>query len=118
MREDEHEEDEELLKSVVGFVFFGVPHHGMTTESLVPLFQDQPNRALLESLGKNSDLLSRLQKDFDKAISAQHPEVVSYYETESSPTACKVSIRRSFFFFFGGSPLPKLNKNPSTLTIR
>ncbi|KAL1632717.1 hypothetical protein SLS56_003414 [Neofusicoccum ribis] len=82
-----------MLKSTLAFLFFGVPHQGLAIESLVPLVKDQPNRALLESLNKNSALLQRLDRDFNKAFGARYPHVMSFYETEKSPTAVKVSSR-------------------------
>lgn len=89
MRDDGNEHDTPTLDSIFAFLFFGVPHSGMATESLVSLVKNQPNRALLESLGKNSALLSRLQKDFKSAFSVNPPRVVTYFETEKSPTALK-----------------------------
>lgn len=84
------EEDASILNSISGFLFFGVPHQGMAIESLVPLVQDNPNRSLLESLNKNSALLRRLEKEFSNAFGARCP-IVSFYETEKSPTAVEVS---------------------------
>lgn len=90
MSEDRCEQDVWVLQSITAFLFFGVPHQGMATGSLVPFVGDQPNRALLESLGRNSDLLQRLQRDFDRAFGVEIPKVVSYFETVTSPTAVKV----------------------------
>lgn len=91
MNEDRYDQDVSILQSIAAFIFFGVPHQGMAVGSLVPLMGDQPNRALLESLGRNSDLLKRLQRDFDRAFGTEVPKVVSYFETITSPTAIKVS---------------------------
>ncbi|TPX16068.1 uncharacterized protein E0L32_004063 [Thyridium curvatum] len=77
------------LEGVLGFVFFGVPHLGMATRSLVPLVNNQPNRCLVESLNKNSAFLQHLDNDFNKMISGKGPKVVSFYETEESPTAAR-----------------------------
>ncbi|KAF5619615.1 ankyrin protein [Fusarium sp. NRRL 25303] len=76
-----------ILNDVSGFAFFGVPHRGLEVKCLVPLVKDNPNRALLESLNKNSSLLDHLQNDFDKISKARSLSVVSFYETEKSPTA-------------------------------
>ncbi|KAB2572339.1 Agglutinin [Lasiodiplodia theobromae] len=89
MSEDRYDQDVSILQSIAAFIFFGVPHQGMAVGSLVPLMGDQPNRALLESLGRNSDLLKRLQRDFDRAFGTEVPKVVSYFETITSPTAIK-----------------------------
>lgn len=85
------EEDVSILNCISGFLFFGVPHQGMAIESLVPLVQDNPNRSLLESLNENSALLQRLEKEFSNAFGAICPQIVSFYETERSPTAVEVS---------------------------
>jgi hypothetical protein len=91
LKEEMNEEDASILNSISGFLFFGVPHQGMAIESLVPLVQDNPNRGLLESLNKNSALLQRLEKEFSNAFGARCPRIVSFYETERSPTAVEVS---------------------------
>lgn len=91
MNEEGDEKDALMLTSISGFLFFGVPHLGMAIESLVPLVKDYPNRGLLESLNKNSALLQRLEKEFSNAFSAKCPRVISFYETEESPTAVKVN---------------------------
>jgi hypothetical protein len=91
LKEEMDQEDASILNSISGFLFFGVPHQGMAIESLVPLVQDNPNRSLLESLNKNSALLLRLEKDFSNACNARCPQIVSFYETERSPTAVEVS---------------------------
>lgn len=85
------EEETSILNSTSGFLFFGVPHQGMAIESLIPLIKDHPNRSLLESLGKNSALLQRLEKEFSNAFGARSLRIVSFYETEKSPTAVQVS---------------------------
>ncbi|RKK67319.1 hypothetical protein BFJ69_g14612 [Fusarium oxysporum] len=80
-----------ILNAISGFAFFGVPHRGLAVECLVPLVKDNPNRALLESLSKNSSLLERLQIEFDKILKARGLSVVSFYETEKSPTAAWIN---------------------------
>jgi hypothetical protein len=72
-------------------LFFGVPHQGMAIKSLIPLVNDNPNRSLLESLNTNSAVLQRLQKGFSDAFGARPPQIDSFYETETSPTAVEVS---------------------------
>ncbi|KAF5649613.1 ankyrin protein [Fusarium sp. NRRL 52700] len=76
-----------ILSAVSGFAFFGVPHQGLEVKCLVPLVKDNPNRALLESLNKNSALLDHLQNEFSKISKSRSLSVVSFYETEKSPTA-------------------------------
>ncbi|RFN45021.1 hypothetical protein FIE12Z_10749 [Fusarium flagelliforme] len=85
-----HEPERSLLDLISGFMFFGVPHQGLAVECLVPLINDAPNRALLESLGKNSPLLCRLEREFRSAIGTRRRQIVSFYETERSLTAQQV----------------------------
>ncbi|GFF70323.1 ankyrin-1 [Aspergillus lentulus] len=89
LKEEMDETGASILNATCGFLFFGVPHQGMAIESLVPLVKDQPNRGLLESLGKNSALLTRLGQDFGNAFGERHIPIISFYETEKSPTAVK-----------------------------
>ncbi|KAG7046926.1 hypothetical protein JMJ77_0015143 [Colletotrichum scovillei] len=91
MKEETHEAHASILDSISGFIFFGVPHQGLAIESLVPLVKNQPNRSLLESLNRNSALLQRLDKEFNNVINARRPSIVSFYETEKSPTAVEVN---------------------------
>jgi len=83
--------DSSILDCISGFLFFGVPHQGMAIESLASLVQDNPNRGLLESLNKNSALLQRLEIDFSRLFGVRCPRIISFYETERSPTAVEVS---------------------------
>lgn len=71
----------------------------MAIESLVPLVKDYPNRGLLESLNKNSALLQRLENDFRNAFGTKGPRIVSFYETENSPTAVEVRTLEDFLSF-------------------
>nr|RBQ86886.1 hypothetical protein FVER53263_13064 [Fusarium verticillioides] len=87
LKEESLGPDLSILNAVSGFAFFGVPHRGLEVKCLVPLVKDNPNRALLESLNKNSSLLEHLQNEFGKISKARNLSVVSFYETEKSPTA-------------------------------
>uniref|UniRef100_A0A0C4DIJ2 Nephrocystin 3-like N-terminal domain-containing protein n=1 Tax=Fusarium oxysporum (strain Fo5176) TaxID=660025 RepID=A0A0C4DIJ2_FUSOF len=93
LKDEPLEPDASPLNAIAGFAFFGVPHRGLAVQCLVPLVKDNPNRALLESLNKNSSLLDRLQIEFDKISKARSLSVVSFYETEKSPTAIWVNGR-------------------------
>jgi hypothetical protein len=90
LKEEPLEPDSSVLSAISGFAFFGVPHRGLAVQCLVPLVKDNPNRALLESLNRNSSLLDRLQIEFDKISTARSFSVVSFYETEKSPTGALV----------------------------
>lgn len=80
-----------LLESIYGGLFFGVPNQGMDISSLVPMVKGQPNQALLHSLGKESQILRNQCRDFPKAFDYPDSEIVCFYETEMSPTAVYVS---------------------------
>lgn len=79
-----------MLDSVYGGMFFGVPNHGIDVESLVAMVKDQPNQALLHSLGKGSQLLRNQSREFPKAFCYQDSAIFCLYETMTSPTAQKV----------------------------
>ena len=80
-----------------GIVFFGVPNHGMDITSLKPMVRDGPNRALLESIGRNSPFLRRQHDDFQKALGTEgESEVVCFYETAESPTPMQVCAHKPF----------------------
>jgi hypothetical protein len=81
-----------ILQFTSGILFFGVPHQGMETRSLVPLVKNNPNRAFLESLCKNSDLLENLQSKFCQVFHPNRFSIFSFYETEESPTAIVCSL--------------------------
>ncbi|XXH04158.1 Peptide chain release factor 1, mitochondrial [Hypoxylon texense] len=82
---DDHQR---LYQAVYGIVFFGVPHHGMEISSLKPMAGDGPNRALLESIGTNSHVLSQQYEDFQAALGHKGEfEVICFYEVLQSPTA-------------------------------
>ncbi|KFY14696.1 hypothetical protein V492_02454 [Pseudogymnoascus sp. VKM F-4246] len=85
MRNDKRHQD--LLGSIYGGLFFGVPSQGMEIASLVPMVAGQPNQALLHTLGKQSQLLRNQSRDFPKAFDSEYSEIFCYYETEMSQTA-------------------------------
>lgn len=79
-----------MLDSIYGGMFFGVPNQGIDVESLVAMVKDQPNQALLHSLGKGSQLLRNQSREFSKAFSYQDSAIFCLYETMTSSTAQKV----------------------------
>jgi hypothetical protein len=92
------ESDRNMLDSVYGGMFFGVPNHGIDVESLVAMVEDQPNQALLHSLGKGSQLLRNQSREFPKAFHYRDSAIFCLYETMTSPTAqkvCTVTFSRS-----------------------
>ena len=90
MREGD-EFDKANLKATYGALFFGVPNQGMDISSLVPIVGDQPNRSFLESLGKESEILQEQRVKFPKAFDFKDSEIISFFETQESPTAERVS---------------------------
>ena len=85
------DQDKTNLKATYGALFFGVPNQGMDISSLVPMVGDQPNRYFLESLGKESGFLQDQRTKFPKAFDFKDSEIISFFETQESPTAEKVS---------------------------
>src|SRR5450432_3231514 len=86
------ESDRNMLDSVYGGMFFGVPNLGIDVESLVAMVKGQPNQALLHSLGKGSHLLRNQSQEFPKAFHYRDSAIYYLYETMTSPTAQKVCI--------------------------
>ena len=86
------DDDGRLLRAIYGIAFFGVPHDGMDTQSLIPMIGNQANRFLVESIGHvNSQILSIQQREFHTALGSEgDSEIVCFYETVESPTARKV----------------------------
>ncbi|KAK3371035.1 hypothetical protein B0T24DRAFT_304761 [Lasiosphaeria ovina] len=85
------EDDRQLVRAVYGIVFFGVPHDGMDTSSLIPMVGDGPNRPLVDSISRiNSQILSIQQQEFHTALGSEgNSEIVCFYETVESPTAAQ-----------------------------
>jgi len=89
-----------MLASIYGALFFGVPNQGIDNGSLVAMVKDQPNQALVYSLGKESQILREQCRSFSEAFHSRHSKVVCFYETMMSPTAEFVS----FLKFIKDSP--------------
>jgi protein SERAC1 len=83
--------DKANLRATYGALFFGVPSQGMDITSLVPMVGDKPNRFFLESLGKESEILQEQRVRFPKAFDFRDSEIISFFETQESPTAERVS---------------------------
>ena len=58
----------DLLESIYGAIFFGVPSQGMEIAHILPLVAGQANEYLLRSLGKESQILRDQCRDFPKAF--------------------------------------------------
>jgi hypothetical protein len=80
-----NDSDRANLTSTYGALFFGTPNQGMNIDSLITMVGDQPNRYLLETLSKGSEVLQNLVNNFKDS------EVISFYETKKSKGALKAS---------------------------
>ncbi|KAI9683271.1 MAG: hypothetical protein M1822_006136 [Bathelium mastoideum] len=73
-----------LLGIIKGAVFFGVPSYGMEQAHFRTVVRENPNEALVDDIGRNSNYLRRLNESF-KSLS--HPLKCFWaFETLESPT--------------------------------
>lgn len=82
--------DKANFQSTYAALFFGVPNQGMNIASLIPMVEGGQNLPFLMSLGKDSELLRNLSREFKSAFNFKDSIVMSYYETRTSPTAKEV----------------------------
>lgn len=79
------------LKSTSAALFFGVPNQGMNITALMNMVHGQPNEPLIWSLRPDSDVLAALARSWREVFTSESSRIVSFYETNVSPTAAKVS---------------------------
>jgi hypothetical protein len=94
----------DILNSIYGALFFGVPNQGMDIKSLIPIVKHQVNQGLLHSISSESELLRKQSREFPKAFDFQDSKIMCFYETVTSPTAIKVNnlgMRCSMFWLTG-----------------
>jgi protein SERAC1 len=91
------EKDKTMLKSIYGILFFGVPNQGMQNSSLVAMARGQPNEALIQTLGTESEYLRDLHAEFRRVFAFRSSVIFSFYETEESPTAILVCLKSLSF---------------------
>lgn len=101
LEDSTNSENQSLLQSIYGAIFFGVPHQGMDIKALLLMCDNGPNIELIASLNANNSYILDLQRrQFPKALqSGGHTEMFCFYETVASPTAIHVpkhSISRKF----------------------
>ena len=72
--------------------FFGVPNVGMNTEPILRMARGQPNEPFIMSLGRDSDLLHRLGRDFKKVIKSRALDIFSFYELQESVSPVQVGL--------------------------
>ncbi|KAH0541229.1 hypothetical protein FGG08_004285 [Glutinoglossum americanum] len=75
------------FRSTCGILFFGVPNQGVNISSLIPMVEGQPNMLFLLTLGKESGYLRNQHRAFCKVFDSRDCKIISFYETEESPTA-------------------------------
>jgi hypothetical protein len=83
--------DQANFKATYALLFFGVPNRGMETRGFTPIVHDAPNRYLVEVLRTGSDFLREQSGNFPKLFHFTDSEIISYYETEETATAQKLS---------------------------
>jgi len=88
---DGDKSDQANLKATYAILFFGVPNQGMEIKSFVAMVGDQPNRYLVETLGKVSEVLRDQWEKFPKIFDFRDSVIISFYETEMSQTVQEVS---------------------------
>lgn len=82
---DEGNDEDMLLESVKGLVFFGVPHRGMEISHFLAMVAKQPNKDLISStLSQDSVLLRKLNEQFSKIALRVNPNIRYIYETSES----------------------------------
>ncbi|KKP01442.1 hypothetical protein THAR02_06438 [Trichoderma harzianum] len=93
-------DDQKLIRAVYGIIFFGTPHDGMDTSSLIPMVGDGPNRFLIDSISRiNSQIISIQQRDFYRSLGKEgDSEVFCFYETLESPTAKRVRTLKEYYY--------------------
>jgi hypothetical protein len=92
MASDTSDEMKLFRLSIRGMLFFGVPNQGMESEHLRAIVRGKPNEDLINILGKDSQVLRRLHKDFREALPFQDCEVYSFYETRMSLVRTEVCL--------------------------
>ena len=79
--------DLENLRATFAILFFGVPNQGMDIKSLYAMVRGQVNIQLLAACDKNSSHLQELTSRFQAVFDFRDSHVISFFETEESPTA-------------------------------
>jgi hypothetical protein len=91
MKRSNNATDRANFQSTYGILFFGVPSQGMDVSSLISMAEGQVNLPFLLTLGKESQLLRELHREFCSSFDFRDSTIISYYETKKSPTAEKVT---------------------------
>ena len=99
MANSNHTDDETNLNMTKGALLFGVPNQGMESQKLMSLLQEDDLPAVYTAslLDERRGFRLRLNQadDFYKACSRSNAIIYTFYETEETPTVCRV---RAFDF--------------------
>lgn len=87
MRASPDAADQMDFASIRAILFFGVPNQGMHINSLIPMVGNQANRGFLHALEHSSQTLRIPAQQFSEAVADLQCRVLSFYETQESPTA-------------------------------
>ena len=79
------DDEKDILDSVTGLVFFGVPHKGMEISHLLAMVAKQPNEDLISrTLSADSKVLSELDEQFANIALRLNKNIRVVYETAES----------------------------------
>ena len=83
---------EDFFNACHGLIFFGVPNYGLRHGQLRAIVKSKLSEKLIEDLVVSSDseaspMLAELSRKFLRCCKSQKFDIVSFYETKSSPTA-------------------------------
>lgn len=82
-----------LLTVIQGAVFFGVPNLGMEQAHFRTVVRNNPNEALVDDIGRNSNYLRRLNEAFNAASFGARLKCFWAFETSESPTLSVCDLR-------------------------
>lgn len=82
----ENESYNSLISLVRGAMFFGVPNLRMEQAHFQAIVQDNPNQALVDDIGQNSNYLRQLNKEFQNNSLNTSLACFWAYKTSESPT--------------------------------
>jgi hypothetical protein len=88
--------DKANSQSTRGIMLFGVPSQGMNINSLRGMVGGQANEFFLPILREGSDTLRNQVREFRDKFPYKSCQIVSFYETELSPSAKKASVLRFY----------------------
>lgn len=95
---DGDDRDKTNSKAVRGVLFFGVPSQGMDISSLLGMVKGQVNEQFLQSLRHDSNALRNQNQEFCRKFPYETCRIISFYETELSPTVKKVMPLKTELF--------------------